>query len=85
MSPADKWVAAVGFLSSIGAAVFWLWASVIPVPNNQDTFIAVLQRISGISAIALCARPWLRFARHTFSSNRAGVEGEGEIDGRWKT
>jgi hypothetical protein len=56
MSPADKWVAAVGFLSSIGAAIFWLWASVIPVPNNQDTFSAVLQRISGINAIAtMCA------------------------------
>jgi hypothetical protein len=57
MSPADKWVAAVGFLSSIGAAIFWLWASVIPVPNNnQDTSIAVLQRISGINAIAaVCA------------------------------
>jgi len=56
MSPADKWVAAVGFLSSIGAAIFWLWASVIPVPNNQDTFISVLQRISGINAIAaMCA------------------------------
>jgi hypothetical protein len=56
MSPADKWVAAVGFLSSIGAAIFWLWASVIPVPNNQDTFIAVLLRTSGINAIAaMCA------------------------------
>jgi hypothetical protein len=56
MSPADKWVAAVGFLSTIGAAIFWLWASVIPVSNNQDTFIAVLQRISGINAIAaMCA------------------------------
>ena len=54
MSPADKWVAALGFLSSIGAAIFWLWASVIPVPNNQDA--NVLQRISGINAIAaMCA------------------------------
>jgi hypothetical protein len=46
MSPADKWLAAVGFVSSFGAAIFWLWASVIPVPA------AVLQRISGINAIA---------------------------------
>ena len=54
MSPADKWGAAVGFLSSVGAAVVWLWASVIPVPNNQDA--TVLQRISGINAIAaVCA------------------------------
>jgi hypothetical protein len=49
-------VAGVGFLSSIGAAVFWLWASVIPVPNNQEAFTVVLQRISGINAIAaMCA------------------------------
>jgi hypothetical protein len=51
MSPADKWLAAVGFVSSFGAAIFWLWASVIPVPSDQDAF-AVLQRISGINAIA---------------------------------
>jgi hypothetical protein len=48
----DKWAAAVGALSSMGAAGFWLWASLIRVPNNQDTFIVVLQRISGINAIA---------------------------------
>ena len=52
MTLADKWAAAVGAGSSIGAAGFWLWASLIPVPNNQDTFIEVLQRISGINAIA---------------------------------
>lgn len=52
MSAADKWVAAVGALSSIGAAVFWLWASLIPVPDNQDTFIGALQRASRFNAVA---------------------------------
>jgi hypothetical protein len=56
MSTADKWVSAIGVLSSIGAAGFWLWASLIPVPDNQDTFIAALQLVSGINAIAaMCA------------------------------
>jgi hypothetical protein len=50
MSTADKWVSAIGVLSSIGAAGFWLWASLIPVPDNQDTFIAALQLVSGIKA-----------------------------------
>jgi hypothetical protein len=56
MNTADKWVTAVGAASSIGAAGFWLWASLIPVPDNQDTFISVLQKTSGINAIAaMCA------------------------------
>ena len=46
MTFTDKWMATIGVASSLGAAGFWLWASVIPVPNNQDTFIAALQRIA---------------------------------------
>jgi hypothetical protein len=52
MSIGDKWVAAAGATSAIGAAGFWLWASLIPVPDNQDTFIEALQWISRINAIA---------------------------------
>ena len=52
MSTADKLVAGVGAVSSIGAAGFWLWASLIQVPDDQDAFIAALQRISRLNAIA---------------------------------
>jgi hypothetical protein len=52
MSAADKWVAGVGAATSIAAAFFWFWASIIPVPDNLDTFIRVLRRISLIKAIA---------------------------------
>jgi hypothetical protein len=52
MTGVDKWIAAVGALASIGAAGFWLRASLLPVPDNMDTFIAALQRISRINAIA---------------------------------
>jgi len=52
MSTAEKLVAGVGAVSSIGAAGFWLWASLIRVPNNQDAFIAALQRASCLNAIA---------------------------------
>ena len=52
MSTHAKFVAAVGVLSSIAAAGFWLLASLLPMPNNQDTFIEALQFISRINAIA---------------------------------
>src|SRR3546814_18396674 len=32
------------------AAGFWLWASLITVPDNVDTFISVLQRIGKLNA-----------------------------------
>jgi hypothetical protein len=67
MTTADKCVAAIGALSSIGAAAFWLWASLIPVPDNQDTFIAALQRASGINAIAAaCAAAASMCAAYAF-------------------
>jgi hypothetical protein len=52
VSTADKWVMAIGAAASACAAGFWLWASLIPVPDNQDTFIAVLQQTAGLNAIA---------------------------------
>ena len=52
MSTPAKFVAAVGVLSSIAAAGFWLWASLLSMPNNQDTFIEALQFASRINAIA---------------------------------
>jgi len=52
MSVTDKWMAAVGAVSSLGAAGFWLWASLVSIADNQDTFIAALQRTSKINAIA---------------------------------
>jgi hypothetical protein len=52
MSAAEKWAAGLGAVSSLGAAGFWLRASLIPVPDNQDTFIAALQRASRVNAIA---------------------------------
>jgi hypothetical protein len=56
MSTADKYVTAVGALASLAAGGFWLWASLLHVPDNQDTFIAALQLISRINAFAtMCA------------------------------
>ncbi len=56
-------VAGVGVVASLLAAVFWLWASLLSVPDNIDTFIGVLQRASRLNAYgagaaavaALCA------------------------------
>jgi hypothetical protein len=68
MSTADKYVAVAGALSSLGAAGFWLWASVIPVPNNMDTFITALQRISHINALAaICATMAALCAAYSFA------------------
>ena len=43
-------VGVLGVLSTFAAGAFWLWASLIPVPDNLDTFIGDLQRISQINA-----------------------------------
>jgi hypothetical protein len=58
----DIIVGALGVLTAFAAAVFWLWVFLIPVPENLDTFIGDLQRISQINgygagcacAAALC-------------------------------
>jgi len=43
-------VSGIGATAAAFAAGFWLWASLIPVPDNIDTFIGELQRISRINA-----------------------------------
>jgi len=50
MTAPAKFVAAVGVLSSIVQRVSG--TSLLPMPNNQDTFIEALQFISRINAIA---------------------------------
>lgn len=52
MTLLDKIVSSVGLISSLVAAVFWLWASLVKVPDNIDTFVHKLQRIGGLNAIA---------------------------------
>ena len=56
-------VSGLGVVASVLAASLWLWASLIPVPDNIDTFIGALQRASRLNAygasaaavFALCA------------------------------
>lgn len=48
-------IGGVGAVAAIAAAGFWFWASVLPVPDNLDTFIPELQRISRISALGAAA------------------------------
>lgn len=47
MIPILKFVVLAG---GITAAVFWLWASLVSVPDNLDTFIAELQWISRLNS-----------------------------------
>ena len=46
----NKVVSGTGTLASLFAAVFWLWASLVPVPDNMDTFIDALQQIAQLNA-----------------------------------
>ena len=46
----DIIVGVIGVLTAFAAGAFWLWASLIPVPDNLDTFISDIQRISQINA-----------------------------------
>jgi len=63
MATLDVVIGALGIFAALAAATLWWWASVIEVPDNIDTFIAELQRISRINAwgarpatiAALCA------------------------------
>ena len=48
----DRIVGLVGVVASFGAAVLWFYASRIDVPDNIDTFIGELQRISRWNAWA---------------------------------
>ncbi len=62
-------VSGLGVVASVMAASLWLGASLVPVPDNIDTFIGALQRASRLNAYgaaaaavaALCAT--LLFAR----------------------
>ena len=45
----------IGIAASLIAAVLWLWASLLKVPDNIDTFIPALQRISRLNAWAAFA------------------------------
>ncbi len=45
-------VSGLGAGASVMAAIFWLWASLGSVPDNQDTFIAALQRASYLNSFA---------------------------------
>jgi hypothetical protein len=55
MTKADYIVGVVGGLSSLAAAALWLYASFLTVPDNIDTFIGELQRISQWNAYAAMA------------------------------
>jgi hypothetical protein len=48
-------VGLVGIISSVAAAILWFWASRIKVPDDMDTFIGELQRISRWNAWAALA------------------------------
>ncbi len=43
-------IAGIGTVAALVAAVFWFRSSMITVPDNMDTFIDELQRISRFSA-----------------------------------
>ena len=48
----DVIVSGIGAVAVLVAAVFWFWASKVEVPNNIDTFIDVLKKISRLNANA---------------------------------
>lgn len=51
----DRIVLLVGGLASLVAAALWLWASLIKVPDNIDTFIGELQLIGRVNSWAAMA------------------------------
>jgi hypothetical protein len=55
MSLVDKIVASVGLFASLAAAGFWLWGSLIEVPDNIDTIVGELQRVGRLNAWAAIA------------------------------
>jgi len=65
-------VGSVGTIAALLAAIFWLWASLVHVPDNVDTFIAALQWASRLnsygamaaSVAAICGMIVLWFGRH---------------------
>jgi hypothetical protein len=67
-----KVVRLVGILAALLAAVFWLWASLVDVPDDIDTIVSVLQRVSMLNALgamaasagAFCGMLEFWFGRH---------------------
>jgi hypothetical protein len=55
MSLVDKIVTCIGLIASLAAAGFWLWGSLIEVPDNIDTIVGELQRIGRVNAWAAAA------------------------------
>jgi hypothetical protein len=55
MIPIDYFTGVVGIASSLSAAALWLYASWLEVPDNLDTFILELQRISRWNSYAAIA------------------------------
>jgi hypothetical protein len=55
MSLIDKIVTSVGLVASLAAAGFWLWGSILEVPDNIDTIVGELQRIGRLNAWAAMA------------------------------
>ena len=64
-------IAGIGAFAALLAALFWSWASILEVPDNMDTFISALQRISRINAYggfsatvaAICGATLFAFGR----------------------
>jgi hypothetical protein len=50
-----KIVTTVGLLASLAAAGFWLWGSLIEIPDNIDTIVSELQRVGRLNAWAALA------------------------------
>ena len=48
-------IAGIGTVAALVAALFWFWSSMITVPDNINTFIGKLQKISRLSAYAAMA------------------------------
>jgi hypothetical protein len=55
MTPIDKLLTWAGMLAALGAAVLWLWASLVEVPDNIDTIVGEFQRIGRLNAWAALA------------------------------
>jgi hypothetical protein len=51
----DKIVGVMSVVASISAGGFWLWASLVNVPDNIDTFVGKLQWIGRLNAVAAFA------------------------------
>ena len=51
----DKVATLIGLVASLAAAIFWLWGSLISVPDNIDTIVGELQRIGRVNAWAALA------------------------------